>query len=198
MIALQHCAQQRNKATRKTRNLDRWMMSTHRVLIKGCGAMFKVNKPSFRNRSPRATFAPRMTLGILACLAASGCVSLENEEGRLPDAMRAAVANLSAKGYPDLTKLPEKPTDLPPNSVWTNLEAGLVEQGKQLSNNPEARPPTPEDTNLDWAEAQRRALNADPRAEPVPPVPIGTESEVEWATKAKAKLDADLARLPPP
>jgi hypothetical protein len=138
-------------------------------------------------------------LGLAAfSLCLGGCMSLENEEGRLPDAMRAAVANLSAKGYPDLTKIPDAPTNVPTAATWATLEAGLVDQGKSLAEDPSATPPTPEDSNLSWAEEQRRALNSDPRAEPAPPVPIDGTSQVEWAAKAKAKLDADLARLPPP
>jgi hypothetical protein len=134
----------------------------------------------------------------LLAASATGCMSLENEEGRLPDAMRSAISTLSAKGYPDLTKIPDAPTNLPTSASWTALETGLVAQGKSLSDNPAAVPPTADEANQDWAERERRALNADPRAEPVPPVPIGGSDEAKWAAEAKAKLDADLARLPPP
>jgi hypothetical protein len=143
---------------------------------------------------------PALRLAVIGMLltSTSGCMSLENEEGRLPDAMRAAISNLSAKGFPDLTKIPDAPQDLPSTSTWKSLESGLVAQGKSLAANPGAVAPTAEETNLDWAETQRRALNADPRAEPVPPVPIEGSDEVRAAAAAKAKLDADLARLPPP
>jgi hypothetical protein len=154
--------------------------------------MIKENRRTWGSATARVACVSALGLGL------TGCVSLESEEGRLPDAMRAAISNLSAKGYPDLTKIPDAPTNLPTATTWSALEAGLVEQGKALSQDPAAVPPTPEETNLDWAEAQRRALNSDPRAEPVPPVPVGGSDEVKWAADAKAKLDADLARLPPP
>jgi hypothetical protein len=132
------------------------------------------------------------------CLGTTGCVSLENEEGRLPRAMRASIATLSAKGYPDLTKIPDAPTDLPTAANWTSLEAGLVAQGNTLSTDPMAVPPTTDEANLGWAKAAQTAFDGDPRAQPLPPVQPGSENDVSWAAAAKAKLEADLARLPPP
>ena len=127
-----------------------------------------------------------------------GCVSLENEEGRLPDAMRSAISNLTAKGYPDLTKIPDAPTDVPTSATWTALESRLVMQGRDLSANPSAVAATPEETDLSWAATAKNSLESDPRSEPVPPIAIGGEGSPDWAAAAKAKLDADLARLPPP
>jgi hypothetical protein len=127
----------------------------------------------------------------------SGCMSLESEEGRLPAAMRTAINTFTAKGYPDLTKVPDAPTNVPTPATWTALENGLVDQGKILSRDPAARPPAANETNLSWAERERQALTSDPRAEPVPPVPVQGSSEAVWAAEAKAKLDADIARLPP-
>jgi hypothetical protein len=132
------------------------------------------------------------------CVGATGCVSLENEEGRLPRAMQASLATLSAKGYPDLTKIPDAPTDLPTAANWTSLEAGLVAQGNTVSTDPMAVQPTTDEANLGWAKAAQSALDGDPRAQPLPPVQPGSENDVSWAAAAKAKLEADLARLPPP
>jgi hypothetical protein len=128
----------------------------------------------------------------------SGCMSLENEEARLPDGMRSAMASLTAKGYPDLTKIPDAPKDLPSATAWSSLESGLVTQGAAVAANPEAKALVPGDTDLAWAAQDRAALEADPRAEPLPAAVPGTATEPDWAVEARKKLEADLARLPPP
>ncbi len=136
-----------------------------------------------------------MALGL--AVFGSGCMSLENEEGRLPDAMRSAISGLTAKGYPDLTKIPDTPKDMPSPSTWSALESRLSAQGREVARNPNAVSPRSEETNLDWAAIDRAALESDPRAEPLPPVVAGALSSQEWAEQARAKLDADIARLPP-
>jgi hypothetical protein len=134
----------------------------------------------------------------MACaLSCAGCVSLENEEGRLPDAVRSAISGLTAKGYPDLTKIPDAPTNLPTAATWGALEQGLVAQGQSVAQNPGAVAPTAEELNQSWAQGARASLEADPRSQPVPPVAVGTQTELEAAAAARAKFDADLARLPP-
>ena len=153
------------------------------------------------SRSRIVAALPNTTQRIILVLAvavfSTGCMSLENEEGRLPDAVRSAISTLSAKGYPDLTKLPEIPTDLPSGSNWSAVEARLVSQGEQLSQNPGAALPSADETNLNWAEKERAALNNDPRALPLEIDPSGTTNDPNWAIAARAKLEADLARLPP-
>lgn len=136
---------------------------------------------------------------LLLSLAAlsTGCMSLENEEGRLPDAVRSTISGLIAKGYPDLTKIPDAPTDLPAPATWTALESRLVIQGRELAANPAAAAPTSDDTSLSWAQSARSNLEADPRAQPVTAPPAGVPTELESAAAARAKFDADLARLPP-
>jgi hypothetical protein len=142
--------------------------------------------------------ASRLGLAGLMVALVGGCVSLESEEGRLPAAVRSAINTFSAKGYPDLTKIPPAPTSSPTSASWSALESGLVTQGNALMTNPEARLPLADEANRNWAEAARRTLTEDPRAEPVPPVPIEGAVEADWAAKARTKLDADIARLPPP
>jgi hypothetical protein len=126
-----------------------------------------------------------------------GCMSLENEEGRLPNAMRSAIAGFTAKGYPDLTKLPDAPTGLPSANAWSALEAGLVKQGQQLGTNPAAVALKPEDSDLRWAQVAKSEVEANPLSQPLVQAPSGTPTELENAAAARAKFDADLARLPP-
>jgi hypothetical protein len=144
---------------------------------------------------------PRLAAGVMIVagfLSLAACSTLAEEEGRLPDAMRSAMTTLTARGYPDLTKIPDAPKDVPPASTWSALEAGLVSQGQRVSASPLATPLTAEETNLAWADRDRATLVTDPRAQPLPPVVPGSQTEAEWAAQAKAKLDADIARLPPP
>ena len=136
--------------------------------------------------------------GLFIAVVCTGCMSLENEEGRLPDAMRSAISGLTAKGYPDLTKIPDAPTDLPSATTWSALEARLAAQGKLVAASPSAIAPTAEETNLSWAVTERNRLEAEPMAQPLPPVVAGAPGTPEWAAEARAKLEADLARLPPP
>ncbi len=147
---------------------------------------------------PSLSLAARALVAMSLASMSVGCVSLENEEGRLPDAVRAAISGLTAKGYPDLTKIPDAPTNLPTPATWTALESRLVGQGRDLAANPSAVAPTAEETNLSWAATARTNLEADPRSEPLPAIVAGAEGSPEWAAAAKAKLEADLARLPPP
>lgn len=136
-----------------------------------------------------------MALGFAAF--ASGCISLADEEVRLPDSMRTVISSLTAKGYPDLTKIPDAPKDMPSPAAWSALEARLAAQGRQVARDPMAVSPTPQETNLEWAATDRAALESDPRSEPLPPAIAGAQSSQEWAEEARAKLEADLARLPP-
>jgi hypothetical protein len=138
-----------------------------------------------------------LCMGLLAFTSSAGCVSLAQEEGRLPDAMRTTIASLTAKGYPDLTKIPDAPTALPSSDVWSGLQAGLVNQGRIVSNDPDARAPTNDETNLEWAQIERNKLEAEPLAQPLAAPVQGETNNPDWAAQARAKLDADLARLPP-
>jgi hypothetical protein len=135
----------------------------------------------------------RATLCLSLTVLSAGCVSLENDEGRLPDAMRASMTSLSAKDYPDLTKIPDAPTP----ATWGALEAGLIAQGQQIAAAPLAAVPTADETNLNWATNARAALESDPLAQPLPARVAGAPTELEDAAAARAKFDADLARLPP-
>lgn len=137
-------------------------------------------------------------LAIVGCLIASACANLDAEEGRLPEAMRQSITALSAKGYPDLTKIPDAPKNMATQATWSSLEAGLVRQGEVLARSPMAKAPTKDETNLGWADAARASLTNDPRAAPIPSDAAGNASELAWAAQAKAELEADLARLPPP
>lgn len=131
------------------------------------------------------------------CGLATGCMSLQNEEGRLPDAMRSALSGLDAQGYPDLTKIPDAPTNLPSSATWDAMERRLIMQGKALAANKAARLPSGEELNLNWAQTDRQALTTDPRAQPVPDGAGEAAKAAAWAEAERAKIEADLARLPP-
>lgn len=127
----------------------------------------------------------------------TACGTLENEEGRLPDAMRTAMRTFSANGYPDLTKLPEAPKYVPSAATWSALEAGLIAQGQEVASSPSASALTPADSDLTWAQTARTDLETEPLAQPIAPAQSGASNEQEDAAAARAKFDADFARLPP-
>lgn len=141
--------------------------------------------------------AGRALLGVAMLAFSAGCGTLENEEGRLPDAMQTAIRTFSASGYPDLTKLPEAPKNVPSAGTWTALEAGLVAQGQEVSANPSAAPLTQTESDLSWAQTARTSLETEPLAQPIAPAQPGEVTEQDAAAAARAKFDADFARLPP-
>jgi hypothetical protein len=157
--------------------------------------MIKSNSFAFNKKTP--TLVVRSLLMCALVTLSTGCATLENEEGRLPDAMRTAVRTFSASGYPDLTKLPETPKNIPSAATWSALEAGLVAQGQEVASNPSAAALTPADSDLTWAQTARTSLEIEPLAQPVAPVQSGASAEQDAAAAARAKFDADFARLPP-
>jgi hypothetical protein len=141
--------------------------------------------------------AARAACALSLCSFLTGCMSLQNEEGRLPNAVRSALSGLTAQGYPDLTKIPDAPTNLPSSAAWEALEGRLVAQGHALAGNRAARVPSAEELNLNWAQTDRSALTTDPRAQPLADSETAAANAAAWARQARAKLEADIARLPP-
>jgi predicted nucleic acid-binding protein len=68
------------------------------------------------------------------------CQTLGQEDGFLPDTIRSASAVLKPGDYPDLTKIPDAPTDLPSQKAWANLQSGLQADATRLEANPNSKP----------------------------------------------------------
>ncbi len=122
------------------------------------------------------------------------CSSLSGDEGFLPEAMRSASATLEAKGYPDLTKIPDLPTNLPSQGAWASMQSSLKNAGAGVQSNPSAATLSAEEANLAWAQEERTRLEASPKAAAGP---LPGEKDENWAAAARAKLEADIANLPP-
>jgi hypothetical protein len=127
-----------------------------------------------------------------ACGALAGCSSIADQEGLLPDAVRAATAQATGADYPDLSKIPPAPVALPDRQTWREFEWGLEREARQLAANPAAAPLTQAQLNDDWGRAARDALLADPRSAP----PTLNDDPAAWAAAERARMDALFARLP--
>ncbi|MCA3692395.1 MAG: hypothetical protein IOB61_03410 [Aquidulcibacter sp.] len=122
------------------------------------------------------------------------CQSLSQEEGFLPDTIRSAGSVLTPRDYPDLTKIPDAPTNLPSQKSWAELQAGLQASAKVLEANPSSKPVAASEIDQAWAKAEQQAIEAN--AASVPTQQNAAESDA-WAAAARAKMEADIARLPP-
>jgi hypothetical protein len=132
---------------------------------------------------------------IVACsMSLAACQSLRSEEGALVDAIRSAGAVVSASGYPDLSKVPNLPKNLPSEKNWADFEAGLKSDARRLSLTAGAQPITPMEIDQAWASQARTDLEASPNALPIETSPT---DDANWAAKARAGIAADIARLPP-
>ncbi len=139
----------------------------------------------------------RMALGYLLIVCSTSltaCQSLGGEEGALPDAIRSAGAVVSASGYPDLSKIPATPKDLPSDKSWRDFESGLKRDARRLALKAGAQPVTAMEIDQAWASQAKLSLEAVPNALPTQTTPT---EDANWAAKARAKIEADIARLPP-
>lgn len=125
---------------------------------------------------------------------ATGCASIEDTVGPLPDAMRMATSELGGRGYPDLSRVPAVPGGLPGEAAWGRMEARLIQQRRALDARPEAAVLTPAQVSLAWAQGPRAAMDADPRSGPVPDT---LARDTAWAEAERARMEAALGRLPP-
>lgn len=122
------------------------------------------------------------------------CQSLDQEEGFLPDTIRSAGAVLKPGDYPDLTKIPDTPKDLPNQKSWANLQAGLQADAKRLEANPNSKPMPADEIDQTWAKAAKQAIDSNSASAQT----AQTDAESDaWAAAARAKMEADIARLPP-
>lgn len=122
------------------------------------------------------------------------CQSLGQEEGFVPNTIRSANSVLKPGDYPDLSKIPDAPTNLPSQKSWTELQAGLQADAKKVQANPGAKPVTASEIDQSWAAQEKQSIEANSAS--VPTEQTTAESDA-WATAARAKMEADLARLPP-
>ncbi|WP_157893647.1 hypothetical protein [Aquidulcibacter paucihalophilus] len=133
---------------------------------------------------------------VLGLVAASlgACQSLSQQEGFLPDTIRSAGSVLTPRDYPDLTKIPDAPTNLPSQKSWAELQAGLQASANVLEANPSSKPVAANEIDQAWAKAEQQAIEAN--AASAPAQQNAAESDA-WAAAARAKMEADIARLPP-
>ena len=122
------------------------------------------------------------------------CQTLGQEEGFLPDTIRSASAVLKPGDYPDLTKIPDAPTDLPSQKAWANLQSGLQADAKRLDANPNSKPIPAGEIDQAWAKAAKQTMDSNSASAQT----AQTDAESDaWAAAARAKMEADIARLPP-
>ena len=132
---------------------------------------------------------------VIACSTSLvACQSLGNEEGALPDAIRSTGAVVSGSGYPDLSKIPAVPKNLPNQKNWRDFEAGLQSDARRITLQAGAQPVTAMEIDQTWARQEKSNLEASPNALQIDPTPT---DDLNWAAKARARLEADIARLPP-
>jgi hypothetical protein len=135
-------------------------------------------------------------LGLSLCL--SACVTLDDEKGLFPDAVRTAASNIGGQGYPNLAALPELPKNLPSQAAWDRIEKGLGVDASQFQKQAGALPPTVEEIGDNWAQTAQSVLDSDPRAVPLPAEQTMTPAQYEaWAAAERARLEAEIAALPP-
>ena len=124
----------------------------------------------------------------------SACQTLGQEEGFLPDSIRSASAVLKPGDYPDLTKVPDAPANLPSQKSWADLKAGLQADAKIVQANPGSKPIAAGEIDQTWAKAEKQAIEANSASAQT----TQTDAESDaWAGAARAKMEADIARLPP-
>ena len=148
------------------------------------------------NVSPQRRFlrlSGAVALGLLV-VPLSACQTLGQEEGFLPDTIRSATAVLTPRDYPDLSKIPDAPTNLPSQKSWADLQAGLQGDAKIVQADPSAKPVTAAEIDQTWAKAEKQAIDANAAST----LTQQTAAEPDaWAGAARAKMEADIARLPP-
>jgi hypothetical protein len=131
-------------------------------------------------------------LGVVVALL-SGCAIVDEQQGFLPDAIRAATAQAQGRGYPDLSKLPEVPTTLPTATAWRQQQSELARDSRTLAANPKSRTVPEGGVDDRWARQAAATLDRDPRAAP----PQDGEDPAAWAEAERKRLDGMIARLPP-
>lgn len=112
----------------------------------------------------------------------------------MPDTIRSARAILKPGDYPDLSKIPETPKDLPSQKSWADLQMGLQADAKIVQANPGSKPIAAGEIDQTWAKAEKQAIESNSASTQTKQT--NAESDA-WAAAARAKMEADIARLPP-
>ena len=143
----------------------------------------------------RRLFRAPVTLALgLFFVPLSACQTLGQEEGFLLDTIRSASAALKPGDYPDLSKIPDTPKDLPTEKTWADLQASLQADAKIVQANPGSKPIVAGEIDQTWARAEKQAIESNSASAQT----MQTDAESDaWAAVARAKMEADLARLPP-
>ncbi|OYU76820.1 MAG: hypothetical protein CFE32_08520 [Alphaproteobacteria bacterium PA3] len=164
------------------------------VTQESAAAMPNVATPAHVQRPCPLWRAPMMfALGILF-VPLSACQTLGQEEGFLPDTIRSAGAVLKPGDYPDLSKIPDAPKDLPSEKSWAALQSGLQADAKVVAANPGSKPIAAGEIDQTWAKAEKRSIESNSASAQT----TQTDAESDaWAAAARAKMEADIARLPP-
>ncbi|GIU65872.1 hypothetical protein [Candidatus Phycosocius spiralis] len=133
-------------------------------------------------------------LGLMGMIPAVACQSIGTVEGALPDAIRSTRAVVVAAGYPDLSKIPTVPVNLPSEKDWIDFESDLLRDVRRLSFKAGAPPLSQLESTQAWASQVRSTLEASHMSAPIDPSPSDATS---WAAKARASIEAGIARLQP-
>lgn len=134
-----------------------------------------------------------LALGLIV-VPLSACQTLGQEEGFLPDTIRSASAVLKPGDYPDLSKIPDAPKDLPSQASWTDLQADLQADAKIVQANPGSKPIAAGEIDQTWAKAEKQAIETNSASAQTTQTAVESDA---WAAAARAKMEADIARLPP-
>ncbi|MFM1976693.1 MAG: hypothetical protein RL145_1539 [Pseudomonadota bacterium] len=146
-----------------------------------------------QRQRPHRRMSMMLALGLVV-VPLSACQTLGQEEGFLPDTIRSASAVLKPGDYPDLTKIPDPPKNLPSQKSWTDLQSGLQADAKIMQANPGSKPIAAGEIDQSWATAEKQAIEANSASTPTSQTTAESDA---WAAAARAKMEADIARLPP-
>lgn len=143
----------------------------------------------------RRMFRAPVTLALgLFFVPLSACQTLGQEEGFLPDTIRSARAVLNPGDYPDLSKIPEIPKDLPTQKAWADLQTSLQADAKIVQANPGSKPIAAGEIDQTWAKVEKQAMESNSASAQTKQTDAESDA---WAAAARAQMEADIARLPP-
>jgi hypothetical protein len=175
--------------------LDRHVLAAHFDVTQESAAAMPIKaRPAHVQRKRPFWRTPKLLALGLALVPLCACQTLGQEEGFLPDTIRSAGGVFKPGDYPDLTKIPVTPKDMPSQKSWANLQSGLQADAKRLEANPNSKPMPAGELDLTWAKTAKQAIDSNTASAQT----AQTEAESDaWAASTRAKMEADIARLPP-